>query len=151
MHSSEVSKKGSQKPEGLLQWPILTFSKIQAGGCCPQLQSWITYTTFSFKNIPNGDFFPRPCSLQAYVPYFISNLSLFGFNFQSWSMTIRSLINCWYLQTATNLTLTLYSSDDVIMLTYKAKHSSQFHSSILLPLPNKLIIFKRNYTIWLNK
>lgn len=68
--------------------------------------------------------------------YLISNLNLFGFNFQSRGMTTLSLIKCWYLQTVTNLALILHNSDDVIRLTSEAKCSSEFLTSIPLPLSN---------------
>lgn len=76
-----------------------------------------SYTRFSFKNIQNffHDLVPHKHM------YLISNLNLFGFSFQSRGMTIVSLINCWYLQMVTNLTLILHNSDDVTRPTYEAK------------------------------
>lgn len=53
--------------------------------------------------------------------YLISNLNLFSFNFQSQGVTIVSLINCWYLQMVTDLTLILHNSDAGTRLTYEAK------------------------------
>lgn len=53
--------------------------------------------------------------------YLISNLNLFGFNIETRDMTTVSLINCWYLEMVTNLTLILHNSDDVTRLTYEAK------------------------------
>lgn len=53
--------------------------------------------------------------------YRISNLNLFGFNIETRGMTIVSLINGWYLEMVTNLTLILHNSDDVTRLTYEAK------------------------------
>lgn len=68
--------------------------------------------------------------------YLISNLNLFGFNVQTRGMTIVSLINCWYTEMVTNLTLILYNSDDVTRLTHEAKKNvlKEFLTFTSLPL-----------------